>query len=276
MLKLTRHVFGWTADRALPPTTTSARTTTASSARSIPRDGDKLYYVSAAERLLEALRHADARFLVLHRQLAESFAKLGDSIYFQDDEGLYVNLFIAVGSRRGRRKATPRAGDAFPESRSHDSDRQGDGTWPSRCAFACRTGRARRLRDAQRQAARKLRRARAATSCSIAPGSDGDRVEVDLPMRLHAAPMPDDATVQAVMYGPLVLAGKLGTAGLTAETLRAEPTKPRTVPEYKAEPVAAPTIRAASADPSTWLKPAGGGALSSGPSVSRTSSRWCR
>ena len=59
------------------------------------------------------------------------------------------------------------------------------------------------------------------------------------------------------MYGPLVLAGKLGAAGLTTETLRAEPTKPRTVPEYKAEPVAAPTIRAASADPSTWLKPAG-------------------
>jgi len=60
-----------------------------------------------------------------------------------------------------------------------------------------------------------------------------------------------------VMYGPIVLAGKLGTAGLTSENLRAEPTKPRTVPEYKAEPVAAPTIRAASADPSTWLEPAG-------------------
>ena len=53
------------------------------------------------------------------------------------------------------------------------------------------------------------------------------------------------------MYGPIVLAGKLGTAGLTAENLRAEPTKPRTVPEYKSEPVAAPSIRAASADPAS-------------------------
>jgi hypothetical protein len=90
---------------------------------------------------------------------------------------------------------------------------------------------------------------------------DGDRVEVHLPMRLHSAPMPDDPTVQAVMYGPIVLAGKLGTAGLTADNLRAEPTKPRTVPEYKSEPVPAPAIRAASADPSTWLKAAGGRAL---------------
>ncbi len=30
--------------------------------------------------------------------------------------------------------------------------------------------------------------------------------------------MPDDPTLQAVMYGPLVLAGKLGTAGLTRKT----------------------------------------------------------
>ena len=56
------------------------------------------------------------------------------------------------------------------------------------------------------------------------------------------------------MYGPIVLAGKLGTAGLTPGTLRAEPTKPRTVPEYKLEPIAAPTIRASSADPATWLE----------------------
>jgi hypothetical protein len=78
-----------------------------------------------------------------------------------------------------------------------------------------------------------------------------------MPMRLHSAPLPDDPTVQAVMYGPIVLAGKLGAAGLTAENLRAEPTKPRTVPEYKSEPVAAPAIRASSSDPASWLKSSG-------------------
>jgi hypothetical protein len=50
-----------------------------------------------------------------------------------------------------------------------------------------------------------------------------------------------------------VLAAKLGNGGLTAENLRAEPTKPRTVPEYKSDPIAAPTIRARSHDPTTWL-----------------------
>jgi hypothetical protein len=40
--------------------------------------------------------------------------------------------------------------------------------------------------------------------------SDGDKLEVPLPMSLHAWPMPDDKTLVAFMYGPLVLAGKLG------------------------------------------------------------------
>src|SRR5690606_13069763 len=43
----------------------------------------------------------------------------------------------------------------------------------------------------------------------------GDRVELRLPMALHAAPMPDDPSLLAVLYGPLVLAGRLGTAGIT-------------------------------------------------------------
>jgi hypothetical protein len=59
------------------------------------------------------------------------------------------------------------------------------------------------------------------------------------------------------MYGPLVLVGKLGTDGLTPANIRAEPTRPRTVPEYKSEPVAAPAFSVRSADPSTWLRRAG-------------------
>ena len=63
-------------------------------------------------------------------------------------------------------------------------------------------------------------------------------------MRLHAHAMPDDSSLQAVMYGPLVLVGRMGTQGITAENRRAEPTKPRTVPEFKdPAPPPAPQIR---------------------------------
>ena len=37
----------------------------------------------------------------------------------------------------------------------------------------------------------------------------GDKIELSLPMGLHIDSMPDDQTIQAAMYGPLVLAGRL-------------------------------------------------------------------
>ncbi|HET7452417.1 MAG TPA: hypothetical protein VFL12_06735, partial [Thermoanaerobaculia bacterium] len=72
---------------------------------------------------------------------------------------------------------------------------------------------------------------------------DGDRATLTLPMRLRFEATPDDSATQAAMLGPIVLAGRLGKAGLTPSTLRAEPTKPRTVPEYRLDPVAAPALR---------------------------------
>ena len=43
---------------------------------------------------------------------------------------------------------------------------------------------------------------------------DGDVVELRAPMRLRFEPMPDDTSVAALLYGPVVLAADLGTAGL--------------------------------------------------------------
>jgi uncharacterized protein len=46
---------------------------------------------------------------------------------------------------------------------------------------------------------------------------DGDRVELSLPMQLHSSPLPGDRTMQGGMYGPLVLAVRMGSDGLTHE-----------------------------------------------------------
>jgi uncharacterized protein len=87
---------------------------------------------------------------------------------------------------------------------------------------------------------------------------DGDVLTLRLPMRLHAAPTPDDPSLRAVMYGPLVLAGRLGSAGLDAAHLRDVPTRPRMVPEYPLPPVSAPSITAPAVDPASWLEPLAG------------------
>jgi hypothetical protein len=81
---------------------------------------------------------------------------------------------------------------------------------------------------------------------------DGDRVDIDLPMSLHLHPMPDDAKVAAIMYGPLVLAGRLGTKGPTPEQLRA------TTPGPEGKPAASPWFAVESDEPGSWIRPVEG------------------
>jgi hypothetical protein len=85
----------------------------------------------------------------------------------------------------------------------------------------------------------------------------GDRLEVSLPMSVHVHPMPDDRTVQAFMYGPLVLAGALGNEGLTYEMMYSDPLNPRRGEGMRGQPVPAPELIAPSADPRDWIKPVG-------------------
>ena len=43
---------------------------------------------------------------------------------------------------------------------------------------------------------------------------DGDTVKIRLPMKLHAEFLPDTTNEIALLYGPIVLAGELGTNGM--------------------------------------------------------------
>jgi len=56
---------------------------------------------------------------------------------------------------------------------------------------------------------------------------DGDRVDVQLPMQLHTEALPDNPKMVAMMYGPMVLVGDLGTEGLE-NVKRYGPSAPQT------------------------------------------------
>jgi hypothetical protein len=68
-------------------------------------------------------------------------------------------------------------------------------------------------------------------------------------MSLHIHAMPDDPTIQAVMYGPLVLNGRLGTQGLTKEMMYGGYNT-----TLEGDPVAAPDIVGDRTDPVAWLE----------------------
>ncbi|HEY7893737.1 MAG TPA: beta-L-arabinofuranosidase domain-containing protein [Gemmatimonadaceae bacterium] len=252
MLKLTRHVFGWTADPRCADFYERALFNGILGTQH-PSDGMTLYYVPLASGYWKLFGRPNESFWCCNGTGLESFSKFGDSIYFQDDAGVYVNLFIASELDWQERGVRLVQDTRFPlEDTTQLTVHCARPTrfalrvrvpyWVGRGGSASLNGRA-------------LDAFAAPSSYLVLDRTwrDGDHVSVTMPMALHAHPMPDDGTVQAIMYGPLVLAGRLGTTGLTSDVLRAEPTKPRTVPEYGSDPVSAPSFAAARGELSTWI-----------------------
>ena len=75
-----------------------------------------------------------------------------------------------------------------------------------------------------------------------AHGYSACAVEVTLPMELRAEPLPGDPAIQALCYGPLVLAGQLGSDGLTSERMYGDPLNARGGKFLRGEPIAAPEL----------------------------------
>lgn len=252
MLKLTRHVFGWTADPRCADFYERALFNGILGTQH-PSDGMTLYYVPLASGYWKLFGHPNESFWCCNGTGLESYSKFGDSIYFHDDAGVYVNLFIASELEWQERGVRLVQETRFPfEDTAQLTIRCARPTrfalrvrvpyWVGRGGSASLNGHA-------------LDAYAAPSSYLVLDRTwrDGDRLAVAMPMALHAQPMPDDAGIQALMYGPLVLAGRLGTTGLTSDVIRAAPTKPRTVPEYASDPVSAPSFVAGAGDLSSWI-----------------------
>jgi hypothetical protein len=83
--------------------------------------------------------------------------------------------------------------------------------------------------------------------------ADGDYVELRLPMRLRLEPMPDDESLAAVAYGPVVLAGRLGhdmLPGKVGDGL----SKESFVAYAHCAAVRPPAFVVPDTDPATWVE----------------------
>ena len=273
LLKLTRHVAAWTGDPACADYVERALWNGILGTQH-PADGSKLYYVPLAAGYWKLFGTPGQDFWCCTGSGSESFARLGESLYFHDvrDESLWVTQYVASRLDWRERGVQLVLDTGLPAA----------GTVSLTLHMARARRFALRLRvpywtargGGVRLNGRLLDGFASPSSYFVLDRTwqDGDHVELTLPLALHTQPMPDDESLLAVLYGPLVLAGRLGTAGLTPAVLRAEPTAPRTVPEYKSEPVPVAPLRlpadvadgAASGapggpiDPARWLRPVPG------------------
>ncbi len=256
LLKLTRNIFSWTADASAADYYERALFNGMLGTQH-PSDGEKIYYMPLASGYWRMFGTPDHGFWCCHGSGVESHSKFGDSIYFHDDGGIWVSQFVASEVEWADKGVRLIQETKFPvESTSRFTVHVKRPTIMElriRSPYWATAGTSLRVIGT-----RVALKAAAGGWLTInREWKDGEVVEFSAPMSLHVDAMPDDPTLQAVMYGPLVLAGKLG-----AEPTRAGPTPPRMTPDFDVSPITKPVsvtpITAKSDDVSSWVKPVPG------------------
>jgi DUF1680 family protein len=244
-MKLTRHLFGWRSDARFMDYYERAlfnhRLGTIN-----PEDGTMMYYLPLASGYWKTFGKPFDSLWCCTGTGSEEYAKLTDTIYFHDDESLYVNLYIESEVDWPEKGLHVRQETRFPQQQ---------GTTLTLAA----------KRPVQMVINLRIPYWAGGGSVKVngteipafsSPSSylslsrtwkTGDKIELSLPMGLHIDPMPDDATIQAVMYGPLVLAGRFETV-----------TKDMTYGDYgpkENDRLNVPDIVANTEHPTAWVEP---------------------
>jgi uncharacterized protein len=214
MLKLTGHLFTWGAEPRYADYYERAFLNHILGTAN-PAEGSPLYYLGMQPGQWKVHFVPHQGFFCCCGTGLENFSKLGEGFYFHKDNSLWVNLFFASELNWREKSVVIRQETRFPEEA---------GTriviWAkSPVRFALNV----RIPYWADNASVTINGLPFRPKQSLKPASyakiertwaDGDVVEVKLPMRLHLQTIPDDPSLVAIMYGPLVLAGELGTQNL--------------------------------------------------------------
>jgi uncharacterized protein len=259
MLKLTRHVYQWTAD----PRHFDYYERTLFNSRFGTQDaqGMKMYYLPLQTGFFKYFNSRFNSFWCCTGTGSEEFSKFADSIYFHNANDVFVNLFIASEVRWPEKGLTIRQETRFPEEEGT--------TLIVKAAHPVEAGIYVRIpswiADSGSVSVNGKELAAFANPGSYVEihrtWADGDKVEVKLPMRLRAEPLLGDPTQQAAMYGPIVLAANLGTNDLTEQAQHDEAMGPTYLAPMRARPEGSTEISVKSPEElasAAWVEPVKG------------------
>jgi len=248
MMKLTRHLYGWTGDAKFMDyyerLLWNVRLGTQDA------HGMLMYYVSMQPGYWKTFGTAYDSFWCCTGSGVEEYAKLVDTLYFHDDSGIFINHFAASQVDWPEKGVRITQHTDFPETPSATLAIHAEK--PVRLAL--------RVRQPYWCEGMSIRVNGAPEKGSSANGylsvervwQPGDRVEITLPMGFHPSPLPGNPSLEAMMYGPLVLAGQMGRDGLTYDMIYG-----MAGPSYTGKYTDAPMPAVEGSGKSAWAEPAG-------------------
>jgi DUF1680 family protein len=161
----------------------------------------------------------------------ENHSKYADTIYFHDANYLYVNLFIASELSWPEKGLTLRQETKFPESDT--TVLKFKVSKPTSIALKIRhpAWAENGMEVLVNNQMEKLGPQSGNYFILRREWHDGDEVKIQLPMKLHTEFLPGTTNEIALLYGPIVLAGELGTKDMPDRPLAHNQTDFNTVPD---------------------------------------------
>jgi len=214
MLKLTRHLFTWDAD----PTQADFYERALYNhilGQQDPQSGMVAYFLPLMPGAHKVYSTPDKSFWCCVGTGFENHAKYNEAIYYHDGKGVYVNLFIPSVLSWKEKGLTLKQETSFPSNDkvalTIDVDQPVQipvylryPYWASNVEVKVNGKKI------------KVKQAPSSYITLSRTWKKGDKIEVHYPMNLHLYEANDDPDKAAVMYGPLVLAGMMGTEGMVA------------------------------------------------------------
>jgi len=245
MLKLTRHLFNWDADPCVADYYERALLNGILSTQN-PKDGMMMYHTAMMSGMYKTFMTPENSFWCCTGTGMENHAKYGDSIYFHDSDGLYVNLYIASELNWPEKGLLLRQETNFPKEQGttliFSVEKPVDlelririPSWIANGGYIKLNGKS--IETFATPSSYVIMKRKWRT---------GDKIELSLPMDFHLERLPDNPEIAAILFGPVVMASPLGSEGMTEEAVYNQYAP-------KGDPVPVPELKVQDIDPNTWI-----------------------
>ena len=214
MLKLTRHLFTWYANVKYADYYEQALYNHILGQQD-PSTGMVCYFTPMKAGAYRLYSTPDKSFWCCVGSGFESHSKYAEGIYYHDDKGVFVNLFIPSELNWKEKNFKLKQETNYPNEATtrftiETSNAESIALYIRYPSWA--TNGATVLVNGKKIA---IKQKEGSYITIDRKWKVGDKVEVIYPMSLRLIPANDNAKVAAIAYGPIILAGEMGTEGMT-------------------------------------------------------------
>jgi DUF1680 family protein len=224
MLKLSRHLFCWDASPEVADFYERALYNHISGQQD-PQSGMVAYFLPLMSGSHKVYSTNENSFWCCVGSGFESHAKYAESIYFQDEKGVFVNLMIPSVLNYKTKNTELKQETSFPENGQTTitiTKADKNAKFAIYLRYPAWAKGVKLLVNGKKVNVKQ----KAGSYITLTNNwKAGDVIKADFGMELTMVSTPDNPNKASIMYGPIVLAGEMGTEGFTGAQPFSDPTK---------------------------------------------------